>query len=164
MRAPIAPSVNTATQTPSPAPKDTDEYTKRKKEAGKDVSQLWKLYEWCKEQKKEYLPVAFPGFSWSNLRPKSPLDEIPRRKGQFLWKQYAEAKNAGATMLYQAMFDEMDEGTAIFKCTNDPPTGKSRFLTLEGLPSDHYLWLTGQGGRLLRDEIKATEAPPTRGK
>jgi hypothetical protein len=65
-------------------------------------------------------------------------------------------------MIYQAMFDEMDEGTAIFKCTNDPPVGESRFLTFEGLPSDHYLWLTGLGGKLLRGEIEATPNLPTR--
>lgn len=117
---------------------------------------------WCRKEGKEYLPVAFPGFSWHNLRPRSPLDEIPRLKGRFLWKQFVEAKKVGATMLYLAMFDEMDEGTAIFKCTNDPPGDKSRFLNLEGLPSDHYLWLTGTGGQLLRDEIKPTEALPPR--
>ncbi len=117
---------------------------------------------WCQEQKKEYLPVIFPGFSWHNLRPKAPLDQIPRLKGRFLWQQMVEAKKAGATMLYTAMFDEMDEGTAIFKCSNDPPVGASRFLTFEGLPSDHYLWLTGMGGKLLRGEIRATGEPPQR--
>ena len=65
-------------------------------------------------------------------------------------------------MAYVAMFDEMDEGTAIFKCTNDPPVGASQFLTLEGLPSDHYLWLTGQGGRLLRGELKTSDPLPRR--
>ncbi|MFO0876180.1 MAG: glycoside hydrolase family 71/99-like protein [Gemmataceae bacterium] len=119
---------------------------------------------WCQANKKDYLPVVFPGFSWHNLRPRSPLDEIPRLKGRFLWKQYVEAKEAGATMLYQAMFDEMDEGTAIFKCTGDPPVGKSRFLTLEGMPSDHYLWLAGQGGKLLRGEIPVAESLPQRSK
>jgi hypothetical protein len=118
--------------------------------------------EWCRQHGKAYLPVVFPGFSWHNRRPQSPLDEIPRHKGRFLWKQYVEAKKAGATAVYQAMFDEMDEGTAIFKCTDDPPAGESRFVTLEGLPSDHYLWLTGTGGKLLRGEIEATESPPPR--
>jgi hypothetical protein len=117
---------------------------------------------WCRAKGKDYLPVAFPGFSWHNQHPEAPLGEIPRLKGRFLWKQYVEAKRAGATALYQAMFDEMDEGTAVFKCTNDPPAGGSRFLTLEGLPSDHYLWLTGLGGKLLRGEIEATPEPPQR--
>lgn len=129
------------------------------------AQQRWrKDLEWCQENGKAYLPVLFPGFSWHNLsrRAGTALDEIPRLKGQFLWKQYVEAKKAGATMIYQAMFDEMDEGTAIFKCTNEPPAGESRFVTLEGLPSDHYLWLTGIGGKLLRGEIEATEEPPKR--
>jgi hypothetical protein len=125
----------------------------------------WKKdLEWCRAEGKDYLPVLFPGFSWHNRRPEDPLDAIPRLKGRFLWRQYVEAKGAGATMLYQAMFDEMDEGTAVFKCTGDPPVGKSRFLGLEGLPSDHYLWLTGMGGKLLRGEVQATEALPPRGK
>ncbi|MDB5332492.1 MAG: hypothetical protein JWP03_3643 [Phycisphaerales bacterium] len=117
---------------------------------------------WCKDHGKEYLPVVFPGFSWHNLNARSPLDQIPRRKGQFLWTQMVESKKAGATMLYVAMFDEMNEGTAIFKCTNDPPTGESKFLTYEGLPTDHYLWLTGAGGRALRGEIAATDDVPRR--
>ena len=75
-----------------------------------------------------------------------------------------EAKRAGATMLSQAMFDEVAEGTAIFKCTNDPPVGASRFLPYEDRPTDHYLWLVGMGGRLLRGEIELTEEIPPRPK
>ena len=91
--------------------------------------------EWCQRHKKDYLPVVFPGFSWHNMQPEvATLDEIPRLKGQFLWKQYRRGQKAGATMIYQAMFDEMDEGTAIFKCTNDPPVGESKFLTPTGRP------------------------------
>jgi hypothetical protein len=57
-------------------------------------------------------------------------------------------------MIYVAMFDEIDEATAIFKCSNTPPTNQppAKFVTYEGLPSDHYLWLTGQAGRMLRGD------------
>jgi hypothetical protein len=91
--------------------------------------------EWCKAHKKDYLPVVFPGFSWNNLK-KNPKDfnSIPRLGGKFLWEQYVQAKKIGATMIYQAMFDEVNEGTAIFKCTNTPPVGASGFVTYEGQP------------------------------
>jgi len=136
----------------------------RKPEQAADLArEAWRGdIEWCRQHGKDYLPVAFPGFSWHNMRTDSPLGMIPRAGGRFLWRQYAEMKKAGATMVYQAMFDEVDEGTAIFKCTNDPPVGASKFLTYEGLPPDHYLWLTGQGGRLIRGEIPLTDDPPKR--
>jgi hypothetical protein len=129
----------------------------------KHARDVWKKdLDWCKSHEKDYLPVVFPGFSWHNLRPRSPPDEIPRLKGKFLWKQFVEARKAGANMIYQAMFDEMDEGTAIFKCSNDPPTGKSKFVTYEGLPSDHYLWLVGMGGKMLRGAIPPKDELPGR--
>jgi hypothetical protein len=118
--------------------------------------------EWCRERGLEYLPVAFPGFSWHNNHPRAPTDQIPRLQGKFLWRQLVEARRAGASMVYVAMFDEMDEGTAIFKCTSDPPVGDSPFVTFEGLPSDHYLWLAGMGAKLLRGEIAASDDPPAR--
>lgn len=117
---------------------------------------------WCAERKVDFLPVVFPGFSWHNMRPQSTFDEIPRRGGQFLWNQYLATNQSGAKMVYQAMFDELDEATAIFKCSNEPPVGESRFVTSPGLPTDHYLWLTGQGGRLIRGEIPPTAALPVR--
>ena len=64
-------------------------------------------------------------------------------------------------MIYVAMFDEVDEGTAIFKCTSDvPPGAESKFLGYEGLPSDFYLRLTGMGAKLLRGEIPLSEKIP----
>lgn len=115
---------------------------------------------WCQEQRIDYLPVVFPGFSWHNMKGAA-LDQIPRQQGAFLWAQFAAAKRAGAQMIYVAMFDEVDEGTAIFKCTNDvPPPGGSAFVSYEGLPSDYYLRLTGNGGKMLRGEIPLTDAPP----
>ena len=116
---------------------------------------------WCAQAKLDYLPVVFPGFSWHNMKG-DPLDAIPRRKGEFLWSQFTAAKRAGAEMIYVAMFDEVDEGTAIFKCTNDVPIGgQSKFVTYESLPSDFYLRLTGAGGKMLRGEIPLTDKLPT---
>ena len=136
---------------------------RRPEDAARFAREVWRPdMEWCKKRGLDYLPVAFPGFSWHNMKPDSPLGKIPRRGGRFLWRQFVEMKKAGATMVYGAMFDEVDEGTALFKCTNDPPVGESKFLTYEGLPSDHYLWLTGQGGRLIRGEIPVTEELPKR--
>ena len=114
----------------------------------------------------DYLPGAFPGFSWQNLMKtrgkEAKFNQIPRAGGQFLWSQAVASKRAGAKMLYIAMFDEIDEATAIFKVSNDPPTGETPFLTYESLPSDHYMWLTGQIAKMLRGEIPATDEMPKR--
>jgi hypothetical protein len=117
---------------------------------------------WCAERKLDYASCVYPGFSWHNLSrtrtdlSNGALDAIPRQQGRFYWEMISQAIAAKGKMLYVAMFDEMDEGTAIFKCANELPvnTGQAKFLSYQGLPSDHYLWLTGQAGRLLRGEIK----------
>ncbi len=122
---------------------------------------------WCSARHLEYVPCVCPGFSWYNLSmiesrdAVHASDQIPRQKGRFYWDQISGAVDAGAKMLYVAMFDEMDEGTAIFKCTGQPPTG-AHFISFEGLPSDHYLWLTGQAGKMLRGEIPFSRDLPDR--
>jgi hypothetical protein len=115
---------------------------------------------WCAERKIDFLPVVFPGFSWFNMVGKQ-FDAIPRRKGEFLWAQFVAARRIGASMIYVAMFDEVDEGTAIFKCSNDILVGEpNKFLSLEGLPSDFYLRLTGAGSKLLRGELPVRDSLP----
>ncbi|MEP6670590.1 MAG: glycoside hydrolase family 71/99-like protein [Chthoniobacter sp.] len=115
---------------------------------------------WCAEHRLDYLPVIFPGFSWRNMYGQN-TGTIPRLRGEFFWRQFRETKNAGANMLYVAMFDEVDEGTAVFKCTNDvPPESEAPFVTYEGLPSDYYLRLTGQGTRMLRGELPTSSPLP----
>jgi len=116
---------------------------------------------WCKENKLDYVPVVFPGFSWHNMNvgrraggtiPQQ--NQIPRNRGQFFWKQLAGSINAGAEMIYVAMFDEIDEGTAIFKIDKNPPLGLSTFVTFEeDIPNDYYLYLAGYAGRVLRKEV-----------
>ena len=121
---------------------------------------------WCQARHLDYAPCVTPGFSWYNLGKLEfhglpPLNQIPRQKGAFLWSQISGAVQSGAKMIYVAMFDEMDEGTAIFKCSNNLPVGPA-LCTYEGLPTDHYLWLTGQAGKMLRGEIPFTATLPAR--
>ena len=120
---------------------------------------------WCDAENLLYMPVVFPGFSWQNLKKSqeqsSNLNSIPRLKGDFLWRQFYNAIDSGSQTVYVAMFDEMDEGTCIFKVDNNPPSSvESQFTNYEGLPNDYYLWLTGKAGEALRGEITLTSAQP----
>ena len=135
------------------------------REATEQARKVWAPdIAWCGHEKKAYLPVIFPGFSWSNLSAlrgrNAPLDQIPRLGGRFLWAQAVAAREAGAKSLYVAMFDEIDEGTAIMKCGGPRPPGN--FVDLSDVPTDHYLWLSGQAGRMLRGEIPASADLPKR--
>lgn len=114
---------------------------------------------WCKANGKDYIPVLFPGFSWHNMKKDAPQNMIPRLGGRFFWKQVKGAVDAGAESLYLAMFDEIDEGTAFFKCTNTPPVGESSFITYEGEAPDHYLWLAGEAAKYLRGELRSSRMP-----
>ncbi|MBI5526459.1 MAG: hypothetical protein HY897_08995 [Deltaproteobacteria bacterium] len=114
----------------------------------------------------EYMPVIFPGFSWHNLFPQNPPNQIPRRGGRFYWRQAYNAVSAGTTMIFSAMFDEVDEGTAMMKAAptqNDVPN-EGTFLSLdadgEALPNDWYLRLAGEASKMLRGEIPASTTMP----
>jgi len=103
---------------------------------------------WCKENKLDYMPVIFPGFRWKNLMASrghpNTSNEIDRLKGKFFEAQGKGLISIGVNMIYVAMFDEIDEGTAIFKCTNNPPVGASDFGTFDGMPPDTYLRMAGE--------------------
>lgn len=122
--------------------------------------------QWCKERGVDYVPIACPGFSWKNMRQDNPrivYDAIPRMGGMFMWDQLVAMINAGAEMIYMAMFDEIDEGTAIFKVSDNPPNSdKAHFIDNDGAPSDQYLWLTGQAAKMLRKEIPLSKEMPKR--
>jgi len=92
-----------------------------------------------------YMPVIFPGFSWHNLNRDAPKNAIPRNGGDFLRRQTDNARAAGANALKIAMFDEVNESTAMFKVAarrSDAPD-QGFWLTLDAdgreLPSDFYL-------------------------
>jgi hypothetical protein len=122
---------------------------------------------WCKTNNVTYVPLVFPGFSWGNLKNDITIyNQTPRLKGDFMWNQIAGAKQAGAKSLYIAMFDEMDEGTAIFKCAREgnlPLNASGRFVGIEAeLASDYYLWLAGQGARWFHGDNSFGVSKPVR--
>jgi hypothetical protein len=113
-----------------------------------------------------YMPVIFPGFSWQNLKKSGKPNQIPRLAGEFLWRQAYNAKMAGASVLKIAMFDEVDEGTAIFKVASRRSEAPNQgfWLTLDAdgqeLPSDWYLRLAGEITRMFHGEVKPEVAIP----
>jgi hypothetical protein len=114
-----------------------------------------------------YMPVVFAGFSWNNLKRNGRPNQIPRLRGEFLWRQAYNAKLAGASALKIAMFDEVDEGTAILKAASrrkDAPD-HGFWLTLDAdgadLPSDWYLRLAGEITRMFHGEISPDAKLPS---
>lgn len=102
----------------------------------------------------QLMPVLYPGFSMANQsrvngQPRELLNKIPRRCGKFMQLQAHAYILAGAQMLYGAMFDEVDEGTALFKVValraNLP--SQPNLVPLDDrdchVESDFYLRLTG---------------------
>ncbi len=114
---------------------------------------------------REYMPVIFPGFSWHNLTG-DPLNPIPRNGGTFYWQQAYNAKLSGCSMIYGAMFDEVDEGTAMYKlaptANEIPAQGSWVPLDIDGvsLPSDWYLRLADEASKMLRGDIPLQNTIP----
>lgn len=163
---------------------------------------------WCKENNVGYAVHCYPGGSDRNMHPNNGLDQESdqtgwRYGGKFYWDQMYYDIKAGAQSLYIGMFDEIDEGTAIFKQLHvkDVPSnqydGKDYWVNFysdghysksgekqdgsnirwsrlasdlnvkfqgidDDLPTDHYLWLTGYAGKMLRGQVEMTENMPTR--
>ena len=125
---------------------------------------------WTKKYGIDYVPIVYPGFSWRNLSLSNKglarhtaYGAIPRLGGAFYWDQFYALISAGAEMIYVAMFDEIDEGTAIMKISDTPPNSdKAHFVDNDGAPSDQYLWLTGLGAKMLRKEIPLSIDMPVR--
>ncbi|WP_124551357.1 glycoside hydrolase family 71/99-like protein [Burkholderia sp. Bp9015] len=109
-----------------------------------------------------YMPVVYPGFSWHNLTAKNnnpsaaQVNQIPRQCGRFFWRQLVNAIDAGVDATYVAMYDEVDEGTAIFPVETRKdllPAGVNLvYLNEDGcaLPDDWYLSIAGKAAMALR--------------
>jgi hypothetical protein len=133
-----------------------------------------------------YMPTLWPGTSVSNLmriRGQSwPLNQVPRLGGRFWWHQLYNYLGSDPlhkiTMAYGAMFDEVDEGTAMYKLAptvndvpNQPPAGfvyldmpDSFSLNGYNLPSDWYLELANCGTKALHGGFVPTDVIPASGR
>jgi hypothetical protein len=118
------------------------------------------------KNKQLYMPVVFPGFSWANLKKGDTPNKVPRLGGRFIWRQAWNARTAGARMLKIAMFDEVNEGTAMYKLAakrSDAPD-QGFWLTLdadgENLPSDWYLRVAREITRMFHGDSKPSEEMP----
>ncbi|MBQ8673764.1 MAG: xylosidase [Bacteroides sp.] len=72
--------------------------------------------EWCQKNEVIYVPHCHPGSSDLNMHPYYTRNS--RVKGNFYWTQLHNCIRRGCEALYIAMFDEIDEGTAIYKVLN----------------------------------------------
>ncbi len=116
-----------------------------------------------------YMPVVFPGFSWYNLQKgrgnadMAILDQIPRRGGDFLTHQMNNLISVGVTTVYAAMFDEADEGTALFRAVTTkaglPQGGRMVNLNRGGysLPENYYMRIAGQATPSFRQNARVAK-------
>ncbi|KAL3791318.1 hypothetical protein HJC23_006047 [Cyclotella cryptica] len=137
--------------------------------------------ELCAELGILYMPTMWPGFSWHNLNRKArhangslraiplvPINSIPRLGGRFMWSQaYRYAENDNITSVWMAQFDEVDEGTAIFKVAKTkhelPAQGNWLTLDVDGdgeIPHDWYLRLCGHAQLMMLGKIEVMETMP----
>ena len=105
-----------------------------------------------------YAPHVFPGGSDRNMHPNNgyPDGDVTqtgfRYGGKFYWKQFYHDLKNGAQAIYVGMFDEIDEGTAIFKQMNvsdvpsNVPYQKAHVPEGYGYASDDDYWVTFYNG------------------
>jgi hypothetical protein len=120
---------------------------------------------YCNSHGIAYQPVIFPGFSWSNWNGGT-QNQIPRNKGEFLWRQVTNLRLLGIKSAEIAMFDEYDEGTAIMSMADgyDMIPTDQYFVTSSAdgtyLSSDFYLRLAGKASRVIKQTDASTSTVP----
>ncbi|KAF8627290.1 hypothetical protein AX17_006335 [Amanita inopinata Kibby_2008] len=126
-----------------------------------DLDLLKRRWEDGNSKKIDYIPVVLPGGSGYNLSEgKWSFNNIKRNRGQFLWRQIVNARRLGVRIMYGAMWDEYDEGTAFLPAVPSkrqlPAHERFPFLALDeegyDLPSDWYMRICGFAVEGLRSE------------
>ncbi|TFL06673.1 hypothetical protein BDV98DRAFT_498951 [Pterulicium gracile] len=137
-----------------------------------DVELLGRRNQDGTSSKVDYMPVVFPGYSAHNMyRGRRPLNEIPRHGGKFLWQQIFNVKRLGARVVFGAMWDQYDDGTALLpiveKSRNLPKSAQNfRFLALDDdgfdLTNDWYIRVCGYAAEGMRGERRIFESFPSK--
>ncbi|MFD4526169.1 glycoside hydrolase family 71/99-like protein [Streptomyces sp. NPDC058470] len=111
----------------------------------------------CNAHGIDYQPCVMPG----------DLQERHRAHGDFMWRQFYNMVRVGAQGIYISMYDEFNEGNQIAKTAEtgaSVPAGSGIWALDEDgtrCSADYYLRLTGDGGRMLKQEIGLTATRPT---
>lgn len=122
-------------------------------------------------RKIDYMPVIFPGGSGFNMTEgKWGWNDMPRRGGNFLWRQLFNVRRQNVRIVYGAMWDEYDEGTAFMPVVQNkrqvPKNDKYNFMALDedgfDLPPDWYLRICGFAVEGLRSERMIHETFPNK--
>jgi hypothetical protein len=134
---------------------------------------------YAKQHNLLYMPSLYPGTSDYNrsiaehqTTDLTRFNLVPRFGGNQIWQEAYHnlkyLKQAGvSTMFFGAMYDEYNEGTSMQHMADGPagaPNGyKMIFTNFDGytqLPSDHYMKVNREIGRMLRGEIPMTSEMP----
>jgi hypothetical protein len=122
---------------------------------------------YCNQHGLDYNPVVSPGASTMHLNDDEAMRNWkPRNGGHFFWDQVYEVCKMGSKFMYVAMFDEVDEGTAMYKLAASQeqcPAGAGQVpLNEDGynLPSDWYLRLGTEAQKMLDGTIPLTSVMP----
>ncbi|KAJ3781821.1 hypothetical protein GGU10DRAFT_365460 [Lentinula aff. detonsa] len=122
-------------------------------------------------RKIDYIPVIYPGFSGVNLSQGNwTFNQIKRNGGKFMWQQIFNVKRLGLRVMYGAMWDEYDEGTALMPVVEKsrllPRSEKYPFMALDvdgyDLPADWYMRICGLAAEGLRSERMIHETFPSK--
>ncbi|KAI0899076.1 hypothetical protein F4806DRAFT_456608 [Annulohypoxylon nitens] len=97
--------------------------------------------------------VVWPGGSSSNANPSETFDHFPRWNGTFYQKQLDGAVNLKPNFIFGAMFDEVNEGTAILPLLrNDELPTNQRFLGIDNdMEPDAYVKMAGDAASKLAE-------------
>jgi hypothetical protein len=109
--------------------------------------------------------VVWPGFSWGNLMHNGVYDQIPRDNGTFYQEQLDGAVSLQPQFLFTAMFDEVNEGTAIMPTlrVNELPVNQ-RFVGIDNnLDREIYLAKAGSASAALKAGRSNTVKPSLSG-